>query len=391
MHLTRPYEYWVRPDFNLEKNWQVFAIGERGVSTKAYNECGQCVNPLAVWNADQNALTMLMGFPPDSSKTDLLVQLIDAGAFDDGSTARFNARGCLNLDWSLGLGVRYGFCHHIILGAYLPAYGMSLKSVNWCDKTDPDNTAVRALLTDHLPSTVCELGCLDICGWKRAGIGDLMIMGEWLDDFPQDKPLLKNVRLNARLGLGLPTGLKQDENKIMAFPFGYDGATSILFAGGLKATIATFCSLGFDVQLIHAFGNCKVRRIKVQQDQTELLLLQKACAYKNWGLTQQFNIFAHIYPFVDGLEVKLDYQFIKLGESSLALATQAWSQNIANTAITLQENTAHTLIASIGYNHNRRDPDACYCPQVFFYAKMPCNGKQSVLCTTIGLTVGVDF
>ena len=61
------------------------------------------------------------------------------------------------------------------------------------------------------------IGGLDISSWSKTGIGDLSLMVEWLRDFPQPKPLLKNVRLNLRGGISIPTGVKKDEDKFNLF------------------------------------------------------------------------------------------------------------------------------------------------------------------------------
>ncbi|MCL5875835.1 MAG: hypothetical protein M1114_05170, partial [Candidatus Dependentiae bacterium] len=106
-------------------------------------------------------------------------------------------------------------------------------------------------------------------------------------------------------GFNLPTGKKQNEDLLMAVPFGYDGAYGIFGGAGIDILLAYIMKLGLDVELLHLFGNTRERRIKTNIDQTELLLLQKVSAYKDWGLYQRFNLYAKVYNCVGGASLKL--------------------------------------------------------------------------------------
>src|SRR5690606_2717844 len=99
-------------------------------------------------------------------------------------------------------------------------YTMELYNVHW--RSTNANTTLESRLETSLIETVQEVAGLDVCGWKRSGIGDLLAQARWMADFPQAKPVVTNVRAQARLGLSFPTGKKQDEDKILAFPFGND-------------------------------------------------------------------------------------------------------------------------------------------------------------------------
>lgn len=388
-HLTDAY---LRPNFNLNDCFEVAFMVERGISTKSYDECGCVSSPLRIWNCEQDALKMLQGFPADS-KIGKLSTLINAA--DDGVRGHFQVGGCLDLLYNITGAARWHFSDDFIFGVYVPVRSMRLQNVVWknltLNLTDQD-ARVRTYLTDDFFANVQALGGLNLQGWKRSGLGDITFLLEWLHDFEQEKPMLKNVRLNGRLGWIIPTGLKQDEDLLFALPFGNDGAFGLLFAGGLDLTFGCYFKAGLDVQLNHYFGNSKLRRIKTDKDQTDLLLLQKVCAYKDWGLTQQFNLYAEFFQFFKGFSFRIDYQYLKHGEDVLSLDTLDFSPTIANTARSLLDWTAHSAIFKLTYDMGYdKDCSSRINPQFSLFAKAPFNGKLSTLFGTVGAIVAIDF
>ena len=232
---------------------------------------------------------------------------------------------------------------------------------------------------------------LDLNGWKRTGPGDLNLLLEFMFDFPQkNRQFLKNVDVGGRVGFTFPTGLKQDVDKLMAFPFGYNGAVGIVYGGGLSVTLGDYFKAGFDVQLLHLFGNTRERRIKTSIDQTDLLLLAKTPAYTDYGLTQRFNLFVQAYN-IAGVSFLVGYQFLKKGEDHLALNSCDYSSTIANTAISLDEWIVHSAEFNLSYDFSACQTDPWIVPQASLFARLPFGGKRSIAFTTVGFMLSVDF
>src|SRR5207247_2602624 len=106
-------------------------------------------------------------------------------------------------------------------------------------------------LTNNLATNVFRLGSdLNINSWTRTGIGDLSAVLYWSHDFPQQKPLLKNVRTNVRVGPTFPTGKKTNPDQILSIPFGNDGAFGIVFGAGLDARMGRHLTVGVDVEFL---------------------------------------------------------------------------------------------------------------------------------------------
>ena len=387
-----PYDTLIRPTFNNQRAWQLAFYSEFGFhNAKGFNDDGDFVNPLRIWNCQQNALAMLEGFPADSPITQLRSELLDS---DDGVRGRFNVCGDFQMNNGSAFAARYFFAHDWSIGLYLPVYQMKLKNVHFQDLTpnvDNLDKLVHELLTDHLAENVLQLGHLNIGDWKRDGIGDLTFLVEWFRDFYQNKQFLKCVRVNWRVGLGFPTGLRENPNLIFAVPFGYDGAVSMPFGLGIDLTLGTNFKVGIDVQLTQIFGHTRCRRIKTDVEQTELLLLQTASAFRDYGLVQRFNLYFEFFQFIKGLSFKVGYQFLKQGESEISLKTELFSNNIANTSPRWEDFTMHHLITKFTYNFGVHNPEGRVRPELGLFTRQPFNGKNVALVPMVGFVMSLDF
>ncbi len=392
MNLVRPYQILLRPPKQPDSWLQLYSIGQFGFGDNAFGIDGNEVNPLQIYQCEQNALTMLNGF---DSATKIGQKRIRVDADDDCFRGQLTPCGDFNVDAALRFGARFFFDYHLSLALYLPYYKMKLNNVCWQDLTQNvsiQDVRTQCYLTNCLAENVCDLGGLDITGWERGGIGDTTISLEWINDYPQQKELLHNVTINGRLGMTVPTGLKTDEDKILAFPFGNDGAIGLVFAIGLDLYLGNYVKAGLDVQLMHLFGNNRCRRIKTDVRQTDLLLLQKADAFKDFGLTQQFSFYFELYNCLGGLSAEVAYQFYKRGEDILSLSSNEFSTDIANTAISLRGFTTHDAFFILNYDFaDHMDECSRWSPYVSAFVNIPFNGKRSIVAKTAGVVLGLNF
>jgi len=394
MNLLMPYDTLIRPEFRFDKMFEVALYAEHSLNAKGFNECGDRTNVLNIWNKNQDALAMLQGFPSNSAIGELAIQLRSDGANDDGVRGHYNVCGDLHFD-DAAAAFRYHFYDAWWFTAYLPVCSMKLNNVNWVNQTldvSSGDQSVRENLTNNFFANVKTLGDgLELGPWHRTGLGDMIVMIEWLEDFWQMRPMLKKVRVNWRLGTNLPTGVRKDEDKIFTIPFGFDGAFGVIFGFGMDVFLGDYFKLGGDVQLHHLFGNTRCRRIKTDPTQTELLLLQKSNAYLDYGLIQRFNLYVQAHN-LKGLSLKFGYQFWKRGDDVISLKTPCFSTAIANSAIHLEEVTMHQGIVTAVYDWSYLlKPDAKYKPSFEFFARLPFNGKNVALSTTVGAIVALDF
>lgn len=394
MNILRPYDVMIRPPLKKGSMIQTAFMAEHEFNNHGYNRDGHRANVLQIWNCDQDAIKMLEGFDATSPQGLLAIQLSADGANDDGVRGHYIVTGDLHTD-SFAFTSHYNFLDAWFLTAYLPIYTMMLKNVQWNNETlnvSAGDQSVRTNLTNNFFANVATLGDgLYLGDWTRTGIGDLVLMMDWAQDFYQYKPLLKNSRVNWRIGLNLPTGLLEDEDKVFARPFGFDGAFGLIFGFGLELTYGCYVKLGGDVELTQLFGNTRCRRIKTDVEQTELLLLAKTQVYRNYGLQQRFNLWGQLFN-IGGFGLKVGYQYLKRGEDSFAVRSPDFSTNIANTARSLESWTVHNAIVDATYDFSvHLDPHAPVKPYISLFSRIPFNGDRSAAGPTIGGLIALDF
>ncbi|MEX0940277.1 MAG: hypothetical protein WDZ41_02875 [Candidatus Babeliales bacterium] len=394
INLFRPYDINLRPPIWCGENFQWTDWVEIGYKARGYNPEGNEVNVMQLWTPTQDALAMLKGFNSSSPITQFLIN--DLGnPPDNGVRGNFRVTGDFKAK-GFGIGARYHLPHNLTVGLHLPFYQMRLKNVNFVDLTYNNNAAdmiVREELTSQLKERIREFDPnLNIMGWEKIGPGDLFFLAEWYRNFPQGKPILKNVSLNARVGFSFPTGIKKDEDDILTVPFGFDGSAGLLFAGGINLNWFNVFRGGIDIEFLTLFGNTRDRRIKVQQDQTEFLLLAKVPTYKDFGFTQRFNLYLEAYRVFHGLSARATYQFWKHSEDTLSVCTNEFSNEIANTAESLQEWTIHHVIFQLSYDFQCDISEkSAIKPQLSLFYKLPFNGERALLLNTYGATFTLNF
>jgi hypothetical protein len=386
MHMPTLSDILIRPLFQ-NNHFQLCTCVQGGIHDKAYSEHG-AVNALRIWQPQQNALAMLNNFDPFSA---IGMKRIQIDAIDDGTRGYFIPSGDVSQRWVTTVAANVRFYQDWTLRLYMPFYATELSDVCWSDQTLFDNEQdlrVRQYLTNDFFNQVKILGNgLDLGSWKRVGIGDMSLFFEWDHHFIQTKPFLKSVHLNVRSALHIPTGKSEDVDKIAAFAFGHDGAWGVSCALGLDLSLSKYLQAGLDVQLTHIFGNTKMRRIKTDVNQTDLLLLQKAMVYKDSGLEQQFSMYVEAHSCYN-VTARIGYQFFKHGEDTYALVGNAFSNTIINTAERLQDFTMHHIVTTVTYKYDRYEH---VVPSVKLFAFIPVKGKRSIASTAIGGILSFDF
>lgn len=396
----RPYNINLMPEHSPNKCFQITGVYEGGFNFHGFAADDEeesvsftrKVNILQVYQDTQDALAAFKGFAP-SSPLALFGQQFNRDD-DDGIRGHLVPTADLELKANLIFSARYYFPQDIILAVHVPFLVMELHNVQWRDLTGTvraEDRRVRELLTDQFVSTIRRLANLDLTGWQRSGFGDVVVMGQWLRDFPQPKPLLKNVRLNGRLGLTLPTGVKRDEDRLFAIPFGNDGSVGIVFGAGIDLRFGSMLKAGGDIELLHLFGSTRDRRIKIDPGQTDLLFLAKDRVFKEFGWTQQFNLYVQAWRFYRGFSFKVDYEYTKHFEDKVWLSNAAFDPIIANSAQSLQESTMHGVILNLAYDFSQDLCDPVVGPYISFFGKVGFNGKRAIIGNTFGVALSLSF
>lgn len=387
-NLFWPFDINLRPPRWECEPVQLTGWVEAGVKSIGFDPHGHEVNIMQIWNPTQDGIAMLKGFPADSAITKFLNSL--GNPDDNGIDGHFRVTGDIK-PIVVGFAGRYHFPYDVTLGIYVPVYSMKFNHVKFQDLTQ------NVLIKDEFSSKFFEVvkgldPSLNLQGWHKTGLGDIFIGADWLRTFPQGKPILRDVTLNVRAAFNLPTGVKKNEDDILFIPFGFDGSVGLVFGGGIVLNWLDLFRGGLDIEFIELFGNTRMRRIKVQEDQTDFLFLAKTEAHKDFGFTQRFNLFFEAYRFFHGLSLRMTYQFWQKGDDKLALCSNEFSNTIANTAESLQEWTMHQLIVALNYDFQTDlSCDAPLKPQLSLFYKFPFNGSRALMFYTVGGTVSFSF
>lgn len=243
---------------------------------------------------------------------------------------------------------------------------------------------------DLFNETMKKFGDIDFSEWNKSGVGDLVILFEWLRSFKQNKESLRNVDILLRIGLSCPTAPTADIDKAFSLPLGNDGAWGIPIGFGLGIDFNNKIRVGGDVEFFILFDETKERRLKTDPDQTEFLLLNKGRATLDSGLTWKFNIFLQAYRFYKGLSLKFDYEYIKHDDDTLYEKTDTFDRNVINSANSLKEWNTHNLIFSLNYDFFIPKGFVTR-PQVSLFYKYPVTGKNIINMNTFGGQLGFNF
>ncbi|MFA6066808.1 MAG: hypothetical protein WC707_06525 [Candidatus Babeliaceae bacterium] len=390
LNLFAPYDFLLIPRVWPYTNFQINIADELLVHARAYQADDDELcdtwrkrkDVLQLWQDDQDALAAVKG-----DLSDNLGQFAPLFAVDDnGTIGHIIPYGKLEVN-NFMLSAWYNFsCLNLRIAAHLPIFDARLKNVVWKDVTP----APAGMTANDYVNALEVLGNVDLGGWHRQGIGDLATLVYWFGDNPQAKQYLKNVRLALRGGLTYPTGKKSDVNKLFAIPFGYGSGLGIIGAGTIELWFNHHIRGGIDGQFLQLFGSTARRRIKIDQAQTDLLLLTTATTYREFGFNQHYTIFIEAAHFWRGLSAKIAYQYTKQHESKLFVCSDHFDPIIVNSAENLDEFTTHHMVFNLSYDFYKGE-ERTLKPYLQLFYKHGFNGKRAVLADTITASLSVSF
>lgn len=397
--LFEPYDINIRLRKPAQHHFYAGVLGEKSYTVKGYatDDCLDTtyeVNPLQIYEPEQNFISLYQGQNYDDSA---FVQLLNKIAGGPGGGVSNLENGLFTPTGKFCVGqaafsAMYAVKHHFFISAYLPVYFVKLHSVKW--NYSGNNTLFSGAEILELEETFQEdaKNLFGLCtkGWKKHGLGDLTFLVEWQQDFPQLRPVLKNVQPNLRVGLSIPTGKEADENSIMPVAFGADGTASIPFGGSLTMDLANHVDFGLSAQFWYLWDNEKERRIKTFPTQTSLLYPVVANSIKQHSIIQNFNLFATAYSFNKRVALKFCYQYWRKGDDVLTPMCSEFSSTVMNTAPQLFERTEHDVFFTLTYSPKAADFKRVF-PQAQLFWKASVKGSRAILASTAGAQLSLIF
>lgn len=392
MNLIRPFDPNFFPTRVKGKKVQLLGVVSGGFDTHGQATNSYRTNVLQTLSPEQDSLAMLKGFAPFSQQAQLGQQInIDD---DSGFRGLFKTTGNLHIPFMGSLTAFLYPYKGVWFGAYLPVISMKINNVEWVDQTQNltlDDALTHQLLTDNLAANVAQLGDgLSIGDWSKTGVGDMALYVGWRQGFLQEKQWLKEVTVNIRLGLICPTGVKKNEDIAVSLPFGTDGSFALPFAVGLDLRFRKFFWAGFDATFMQIFSHTRMRRIQTDAGQTDLLLLQKAEARRDYGFTQMYNLYFEPILY-KGFSIRAAYENIKHAQDKLYVVSNLYASNVANGAAALQEWTTHDFFIQAKLDTGVGRENTRFKPQMMLFAKIPFNGKRSLQVSLVGFELTCSF
>jgi len=386
LNLYKRYDVNFKPYRYEDKPFLYAFLFEHALDIHARNTNGDKVNILQLWNKDIDGLAMLRGFKEDTKIGKLATELNVAN--DNGIRGHVVPCGDLKA-FGASSYLRYNLPHDLFISLFVPVYSMSLNKLSFKDETKNLSfldDLTKKDLTSNFVKNVQDLSGIYLRPWKKTGFGDLMGTIEWDRNFIQEKPILKEVHLNGRLGVNIPTGLKHDEDKLFAIPFGYQ-FWGLYFGGGIDLLWWNCIKGGIDVEFLQLFSAARCLRIKTDKAQTDLLLLAKTRAIVEPGFISRYNLYLEAYKFNEIFTARVAYQYYRKTKDRLWLFNNDFSNEIANTSDARRDSTLHQFLFIFGADFNR----SCYDTHLSLFYKMPFNGKRSLQASTIGLNFYINF
>ncbi|MBT5345689.1 hypothetical protein HOK96_01395, partial [bacterium] len=335
-----------------EAGWDLSVVSELGYDASGRqpvdsedDDLGSTkVNPLQLWTKDQNMLAMLKGAEADTAAY-VLAQTLNIDD-DDGFRGHVIPTGDFKISHVTTLAARWNIKWNVALSLFVPFYSMKLSNLAFEDQTSSTGTSedalVRSTLTNDIPGNIEALTGIKAQNWSRQGLGDMVANASWSHHFEQHRPLLKGVELAAHAGLSFPTSKNKNEDRFFDVPFGYDGAYAIPFGGSLGLDITKYLCFKINADFVHRLGTTRAaRRLRVDESQTDLLLLRKTSVYVDWGFIQRFTLSFQTRNLAAGLRARALYQYQHIGEDEYFVNDSTFSAATANGAASMDESSTH--------------------------------------------------
>lgn len=357
---------------------------------RAYNQDGKRQDPLQLFSVSQDSLAALEGFSADSIQGQRLSQ-IDAAS--DGVRGILLLNGSLKMNWGFTGGIIIPFMTNWSYRSLIGVYHFSLNNVSILDLTKDqsiEDFRTKQFLTNDIVNNAKILGTgLLLQDWSKTGLGDWMNYFVWEKEFDQERLFLESVKLSLRAGLSISTGKKTDPDYLLEFSYGNDGSVGVPFGAALQFSINDYISCGLDFELLYLFGKTQVIRLKTSENQTEPLLFAKEFVYKEPGMQQRLDMYAQFSDSKKQVVVTIGYHYHKKGDDTITIQSANFSNLIAHRAISLQDSTAHHAIVALALDGSSwSSPVSAQCN---LFAKVPFNGSNRLVGSTVGVGLGINF
>lgn len=396
---ARSFDQALRPAVIESKKYHVRVGMESSTAVRPYNMDGRRCDPLRVYD-DSEATIMMLRNPLADRRAAADSELRNMGnPADDGVRGHMRLSGSYNeisIMPSAGAWVELkGLPGSFGIDVHVPIVRKQVSLAATEDLTNVKNLPLPQdlLVAPRMPfirNFMDQNGRLNTENVTATGLGDMAVILAWRNYFKQDKELIRGVELFAQTGINLPTGKEREEDRAFSMALGSDAAFGIPVGLGLNVEFINTIKAGLNVDFLAYLDKTRERRLKTLAPQTELFLLNKGKATKDYGLNWQFYLYLQSYHFVGGLSAKAAYQYLRHDADKLTPRDNGFSYDVINTSKRLSEWYAHNVIFSLDYDHVGSG-DHLVTPQLGVFYKLPVGGKGVLGMQSVGVNLGANF
>lgn len=391
-----PYNFMIEAEpASAQSKWQWNFLTQTCFDTQSFDQEGLPVNALQIYETQQNLLGLFQGLGAESQFNQLVNSLAggSGGGVNNSQNGLFTPTGDFSGYQVAFLG-SYKLHQNCFFKVSLPVYNLQLSNVTWTytgNNTTFSGEQIEAQLVNSFMMDAQNNFDLSLGSWKTSGLGDLACLLDYIGDYPQGRPVLRNVRVHFRLGLTFPTGLLANENQVMSQPLGSDGSMTMPFGGGLDINLGRYFQCGFRGQFSYIWGNAKMRRVPTFESQTTLLFPSTLSTFKNYGMTQTFDLYAQAYNIFSGLSFKVAYEYYFKAQDRISIYVPGFNYELLNTDLGLDEITRHNMICLLSFDSAFLEKHDKIHPQVGIFLNLPFNGSLTTLASTVGVQLSLDW
>jgi len=400
------------PDYYDKEDPKTFRLScgagvEYGFSPKGYDRSGNNVLPYQIYYPSENLLDA--NFPAD--KQNMIAAFSNMTLLGGNSVAKQTADSGLRFKMADGVSVKEtdimlwsrlalpieSMPGQIEVSAYCPVKFMDVSSVSW-DPVDEVASMVPPIGGLSYLSAAEKINLLQTgnsnnltaASWNKVGLGDLNVLISWKHHYTQVNDALSSVGLYAQSGLSMPTGSRNDLDKVLALPFGYDGAAAIPMSLGINLHFSKNLRLCGSVDAAIFFGERANRMVRTKESEGALWLGKESNVYRTPGMLLGFNALFEVISSCKRYSLGFLYSFLKKAEDKYTSDSKSFNLDIQNKSEFALEKSCHnvTFRASVDL---KEISDSNFAPSLSFSYKYPLKGERMVLFKTVKIEASINF
>ncbi len=390
-------------NFLTLKDNAAFAAGvfyEEGSGSSGFNSGDQSRKLGAMYSPQESFLTMLRN-PQGSVQTKLATldpRLFTAPDFGGQRGAVDISGHIFHRQITLGGAAHLRFITAIPgfvdLAFYAPFTSKRFDALNITRRQFQQVDIIDLLLEPHIQnigSFLQNTGDLNTDAWQGSGIGDPTVVLRWNWQQTLALETISHLATQVYVGCSLPVSKQKNEDQLFSLPLGNDGHWGFPFGANLELMFTLPIKTGLAADILYQPTESRVRRVKTDVRQTDLLLLNKANVQCKPGLTWRTHWFIEGVNFWRSLSLRGAYEFVMHHNDELSTTDAGFSSAIISTTTTAQDWYVHSFTATAKYDLANEFTGAPIAPTIEAFLKFPLSGRRVVNANSAGLNLVIRF